>query len=46
LIAFVGALAGLMLYPAALLDTIVLLFVPWQAAVGAAIAYGLTLPRR
>jgi hypothetical protein len=46
LIAFVGALDGLMLYPAALLDTIVLLFVPWQAAVGAAIAYGLTLPRR
>lgn len=46
LIAFVGALAGLFLYPAALLDAIVLLFVPWQAAVGAAIAYGLTWPRR
>jgi hypothetical protein len=45
LIAFVGALAGLLLYPAALLDAIILLFVPWQAAVGAAIAYGLTSPR-
>jgi hypothetical protein len=38
----VGAIAGLLLYPAALLDAIVLLFVPWQAAVAAAIAFALT----
>jgi hypothetical protein len=31
-----------LLYPAALLDAIILLFVPWQAAVAAAIAFGLT----
>ncbi len=37
-----GAVAGLLLYPAALLDAIVVLFVPWQAAVAAAIAYVLT----
>lgn len=40
----VGMLFGLLLYPAASLDAIVLLFVPWQAAVAAAIAYGLTRP--
>lgn len=40
----VGTLLGLLLYPAASLDAIVLLFVPWQAAVAAAIAYGLTRP--
>ena len=39
-----GALFGLLLYPAASLDTITLLFVPWQAAVAAAVAYGLTRP--
>jgi hypothetical protein len=38
----VGAIAGLLLYPAALLDAIGLLFVPWQAAVAAAVAFGLT----
>jgi hypothetical protein len=37
-----GTVLGLLLYPAALLDFIALLFVPWQAAVLAAIAYGLT----
>ena len=41
-VVIVGAIAGLLLYPAALLDAIVLLFVPWQAAVAAAIAFGLT----
>jgi hypothetical protein len=41
----VGALYGLLLYPAASLDQIVLLVVPWQAAVAATIAYGLTRPR-
>ena len=41
-IVVVGAIAGLLLYPAALLDAIILLFVPWQAAVAAAIAFGLT----
>jgi hypothetical protein len=42
LIVVVGALAGLLLYPAALLDAIILLFVPWQTAVAAAIGFGLT----
>jgi hypothetical protein len=39
----VGTIAGLLLYPAALLDSIILMFVPWQAAVAAAIGFGLTL---
>ena len=39
----VGTLFGLLLYPAASFDLIVLLFVPWQAAVAATIGYGLTL---
>ena len=34
--------SGLLLYPAANLDLIALLFVPWQAAVAACIGYGLT----
>jgi len=42
LIVCAGALFGLLLYPAASLDFIALLFVPWQAAVAASIAYGLT----
>jgi len=42
LIVVVGAIAGLLLYSAALLDAIIILFVPWQAAVATAIAYGLT----
>jgi hypothetical protein len=42
LIVGVGAMGGLLLYPAASLDAIMLLFVPWQAAVAASIAYGLT----
>ncbi|HKQ54521.1 MAG TPA: hypothetical protein VJT12_01410 [Methyloceanibacter sp.] len=37
-----GALFGLFLYPAARFDAIALLFVPWQAAVAAAIAVALT----
>jgi hypothetical protein len=37
-----GTLFGLLLYPAALLDFVAVLYVPWQAAVAAAIAYGLT----
>jgi hypothetical protein len=41
-IVIVGALFGLLLYPAAQLDAVVLLFAPWQAAVAGAIAYGLT----
>ena len=45
LIVGVGALFGLLLYPAALLDTTILLFVPWQAAVAAAVAYGLAGPK-
>jgi hypothetical protein len=44
-IVVVGALYGLLLYPAASLDQVALLFVPWQAAVAASIAYGLTQPR-
>jgi hypothetical protein len=39
-----GALFGLLLYPAATLDLIPLLFLPWQASVAASIAYGLTRP--
>jgi hypothetical protein len=39
-----GALFGLLLYPAARFDSIALLFVPWQAAVAAAIANALTRP--
>jgi hypothetical protein len=42
LVVATGTVLGLLLYPAALLDFIALLFVPWQAAVLAAIAYGLT----
>jgi hypothetical protein len=42
LIVVVGALCGLLLYPAALADLIAVLFVPWQAAVAASIAYGLS----
>jgi len=45
LIVVAGALFGLLLYPAASLDAIVLLFVPWQAAVAASIAHGLTRGR-
>jgi len=41
-IVVVGALFGLLLYPAANSDSIALLFVPWQAAVAASIAYVLT----
>jgi hypothetical protein len=39
-----GTLLGLLLYPAANLDFILLLFVPWQAAVAAAIGLGLSRP--
>jgi hypothetical protein len=42
LIVVVGTVLGVLLYPAADLDALVLLFVPWQALVAAAIAYGLT----
>ena len=42
LVVATGTVLGLLLYPAALLDFIALLFVAWQAAVLAAIAYGLT----
>jgi hypothetical protein len=41
-IVIAGAVFGLLLYPAAKLDAVVLLFAPWQAAVAAAIAFGLT----
>ena len=42
LIVVVGTVLGVLLYPAADLDALVLLFVPWQALVAAAMAYGLT----
>lgn len=42
LIVATGALFGLLLYPAAHWNTIVPLFVPWQAAVAASIAHALT----
>jgi hypothetical protein len=44
LIVVAGAIAGLLLYPAARIDFTAILFVPWQAAVAAAIAHGLTHP--
>jgi hypothetical protein len=37
-----GALFGLLLYPASDWDAMAILFVPWQAAVAASIAYALT----
>lgn len=40
----VGAVLGLLLYPAVHFTAVVLLYVPWQAAVAASIAYGLTEP--
>jgi hypothetical protein len=43
-IVLAGALFGLLLYPAANLDLVALLLVPWQAAVAACIGYGLTRP--
>jgi hypothetical protein len=42
LIVLAGAVFGLLLYPAADLDLIALLLVPWQSAVAACIGYGLT----
>ena len=45
LIVGVGIVCGLLLYPAALADLVMLLFVPWQAAVLASIAYALARPR-
>jgi hypothetical protein len=41
LIVVVGTAMGILLYPAAENDALVLLFVPWQSLVAAAIAYGL-----
>lgn len=43
-IVLVAAAAGPLLYSAALLDSVAVLFVPWQAAVAATIAYSLTAP--
>jgi hypothetical protein len=40
-----GTMLGLLLYPAADLDILPLLLVPWQTLVAAAIAYALTLPK-
>jgi hypothetical protein len=45
LIVVAGAVFGLLLYPAAKSDLLLLLFVPWQAAVAGALAYGMTLAR-
>jgi hypothetical protein len=41
LIVVLGAAFGVLLYPAALADSVALLFVPWQAAIAASIADGL-----
>ena len=46
LIVAVGSLFGLLLYPAALADFIAILFVPWQAAVAATVAYGVSWAER
>ena len=40
-----GTVLGLLLHPAADLDVLPLLLVPWQTLVAAAIAYALTLPK-
>ena len=40
-----GTVLGLLLYPAADLDILPLLLIPWQALVATAIAYALTLPK-
>jgi hypothetical protein len=40
-----GALFGLLLYPAVTNETVALLLVPWQAAVAAALANALNVPR-
>ena len=40
-----GTVLGLLLYPAADLDILPLLLIPWQTLVAAAIAYVLTLPK-
>jgi hypothetical protein len=40
-----GTLLGLLLYPAADLDILPLLLLPWQTLVAASIAYALTLPK-
>jgi hypothetical protein len=45
LIVAAGAVFGVLLYPATHLDVLTLLFVPWQAAVAGAMAYGMTSPR-
>jgi len=37
----VGAVLGVLLYPAAEHNALILLFVPWQALVAATIGYGL-----
>jgi hypothetical protein len=42
LIVVVGAMFGVLLYSAAVLDAVMVLFIPWQVAVATAIAYGLT----
>lgn len=39
-----GALVGLLLYPAARMNAVALLFVPWQAVVAAVIGHALTRP--
>jgi hypothetical protein len=40
-----GMVFGCLLYVAVRLDTLLILFVPWQAAVAASIAFGLTAPK-
>lgn len=40
-----GTVLGLLLYPAADLDILPILLIPWQTLVAAAIAYALTLPK-
>ena len=41
-VVLLARLLGLLLYPSARLDTMAVVFVPWQSGVAAAIAYGLT----
>ena len=45
LIVATGMVFGCLLYAAVQLDTLLILFVPWQAAVAASVALGLTAPK-
>jgi hypothetical protein len=43
-VVLLGGVLGLLLYPSARLDTMAVIFVPWQSGVAAAIAYAIASP--